>query len=177
MMSTSIRDAAWVSTIRHGHSYSIHVTKDRFASWVPMTHHDYLHMMHYDECSWSIMSILRLRPCRRPLLLLACSFLDVFWNISADTCAGSLMSGCSFDSHVFQFTVNWGADVVIFGAQNMSFGMFVASNLALGDHRAMLGDLGAHGRIPWGSRLGCLLILAGFRSRHLDVFGQFWNTN
>ena len=41
----------------------------------------------------------------------------------------------------------------------------------------MQGDLGAHGRGPWGSRLGFLLILEGFRSRHLDVFGQLWHNN
>ena len=47
----------------------------------------------------------------------------------------------------------------------------------LGDHRAMQGDLGAHGRRPWGSRLGFLSILEGFRGRHLDVFGQLWHNN
>ena len=41
----------------------------------------------------------------------------------------------------------------------------------------MQGDLGAHGRRPWGSRLGFLSILEGFRGRHLDVFGQLWNNN
>ena len=35
----------------------------------------------------------------------------------------------------------------------------------------MQGDLGAHGRRPWGSRLGFLSILGGFRGHHLDVFG------
>ena len=47
----------------------------------------------------------------------------------------------------------------------------------LGDNRAMQGDLGAHGRRPWGSRLGFLSILEGFRGRHVDVFGQFWQNN
>ena len=47
----------------------------------------------------------------------------------------------------------------------------------LGDHRAMQGGLGAHGRKPWGSRLGFQSILEGFRGRHLDVFGQFWHNN
>ena len=47
-----------------------------------------------------------------------------------------------------------GADSVKFGAPNVSFGMFVAPVWHLGGHRAMQGDLGAHGRRPWGSRLG-----------------------
>ena len=76
-------------------------------------------------------------------------------------------------SGVFQFTVNWGADVVKFDAQNVLFSMLVASNLAPGDHRAMLGDLGAHGRRPWGSRLGFLSILGGFRGCHLNVLANF----
>ena len=48
--------------------------------------------------------------------------------------------------------MNWGADVVKFEAQNVLFSMLVASNLGLGDHRAMLGtwehtegDLGVPG--------------------------------
>ena len=37
----------------------------------------------------------------------------------------------------------------------------------------MQGDLGAHGRRLLGSRLVFLLILKGFRGRHLDVFANF----
>ena len=92
-------------------------------------------------------------------------------------CAGSLMSGCSFDVTCFQFTVNWGADVVQFGAQNVSFGMLVALNLAPWGPSSDAGGLGSHGRRPWGSRLGFLSILEGFRGRHLDVFGQLWNNS
>ena len=44
-------------------------------------------------------------------------------------CAGSLMFAVS-TSRDFQFTVNWGADVVKFGAQKVLFSMPVASNLA-----------------------------------------------
>ena len=42
------------------------------------------------------------------------------------------MSGCSFDVTCFTIIVRviWEADVVIFGARNMSFGMPVASALA-----------------------------------------------
>ena len=80
-------------------------------------------------------------------------------------------------SHVFQFTVNWGADVVKVGAQNMYSGMLVAPNLDLWDHRAMQGYLGAHRRRPWASRLGFPLILKRFRGRHWDFFGYLWNNN
>ena len=55
-------------------------------------------------------------------------------------------------SHVLQFTVIWSADVVKFGARNVSFGMLVASLWHLGgplspsrrtsEHRK--GDLGVH---------------------------------
>ena len=37
----------------------------------------------------------------------------------------------------------------------------------------MQGDLGAHGRRPWGSRLVFLSILGGFRGRHLGVLANF----
>ena len=47
----------------------------------------------------------------------------------------------------------------------------------LGDHRAMQGDLGAHRRRLWESRLGFLSIWEGFRGRHFDVFGQLWHNN
>ena len=54
-------------------------------------------------------------------------------------------------SRVFQFTVNRGADVVKFGAQNVSFGMLVAlapwrpSSDAGGTWEHMEGDLGVSG--------------------------------
>ena len=70
--------------------------------------------------------------------------------------------------------MNWGADVVKFGAQNVSFGMLVASNLAPWGPSSDAGGLGSR---PWGSRLGFLAIWEGFRGRHLDVFGQLWNNN
>ena len=74
--------------------------------------------------------------------------------------AGSLMSGCSFDVTCFSIHGELGR-----GCWH------------LGDHRAMQGDLGAHRRRPWVSRLGFLSILEGFRGRHLDVFGQLWHNN
>ena len=40
----------------------------------------------------------------------------------------------------------------------------------------MQGDLGAHGRRPWGSRLGFLSILEGFRGGIFFV-GQLWHNN
>ena len=39
--------------------------------------------------------------------------------------------------------MNWGADVVKFGAQNVSFSMFVASNLAPGGPSSDAGGLGS----------------------------------
>ena len=63
--------------------------------------------------------ILRLRPCRRPLYFGFCRFVAV-----------SLVAGCSFDVTRFTIRSDSGADVVSFGAQNMSFAMLVAPNLA-----------------------------------------------
>ena len=57
-------------------------------------------------------------------------------------CAGALMDAVS-TSGVFQFTVNWGADVVKFGAQNVSFSMLVASNLAPWGPSSDAGGLGS----------------------------------
>ena len=43
-----------------------------------------------------------------------------------------------------------GVDVISFGAWHASFGMLVASTLALGDHRAIHGNFGAQEGRPWG---------------------------
>ena len=40
----------------------------------------------------------------------------------------------------------------------------------------MQGDLGAHGTRPWGSRLGFLSILEGFRGCHLNRLANFGTT-
>ena len=50
-------------------------------------------------------------------------------------------------SCVLQFTVIWGAEVVSFGAQNVSVGINFCT---LGHHRAIQGPLGAQEGIPWG---------------------------
>ena len=103
-------------------------------------------------------------------LLLACSLLDVF-EISLLKCvlARWCLDAVS-TSRVCKFMVNVGADSAKFGAQTCHLA-------CLGGHRANQGNLGAHGRRPWRSRLGFLSILEGFRGRHLDVFGQLWHNN
>ena len=60
-----------------------------------------------------------------------------------------------FRRHVFfQFSVNWGADSVKFGAQNVSFGMLVAPTLA-----------------PWGPSRDA----GGLGSTRKEIFGvQAW---
>ena len=57
--------------------------------------------------------------------------------------AGSLMSGCSFDVTCFSIHGELGADVVKFGAQNVSFGMLVAPNLAPWGPSSDAGGLGS----------------------------------
>ena len=57
-------------------------------------------------------------------------------------CAGSLMSGCSFDVTCFSIHGELGADVVKFGAHNVSFGMLVAPNLAPWGPSSVAGGLG-----------------------------------
>ena len=69
-----------------------------------------------------------------------------------------MLARCCLDavstSRVFQFTVNWGADVVKFGAQSVSFGMLVAPNLA-----------------PWGPSRDA----GGLGSTRKEIFGvQAW---
>ena len=59
-------------------------------------------------------------------------------------CAGSLMSGCSFDVTCFSIHGELGGgDVVKFSAQNVSFGMLVASNLAPWGPSSDAGGLGS----------------------------------
>ena len=70
-----------------------------------------------------------------------------------------------------------GVDSVKVGAQNVSFGMLVAPNLAPWGTSSDAGGLGSTRKETLGSRLGFLSILEGFRGRHLDVFGQLWHNN
>ena len=58
-------------------------------------------------------------------------------------CAGSLMSGCSFDVTCFSIHVELDADVVKFGSQNMSFDMLVAPSLAPWGPSSDAGGLGS----------------------------------
>ena len=73
-------------------------------------------------------------------LLLACSLLDVFCKIFAEMCAGSLMSGCSFDVTCFSIHGELGVE---FGTENMSFSMLVASKLAPWGPSSDAGGLGS----------------------------------
>ena len=80
-------------------------------------------------------------------------------------------------SCVFQFSANWSADSVKFRAQNVSFGMLVAPNLAPWGPSSDAGGLGSTRKETLGFRLGFLSIWEGLRSRHLNDFGQFWHNN
>ena len=89
-----------------------------------------------------------------PFTSVFCLF-DCLSKFSAESSAGSLASGCSFDVTCFKITVVLGAEVISFGAQNESFGMPVAS--ALVPWRAIERSSGTWER-TLGSRLGFLLI-------------------
>ena len=68
-------------------------------------------------------------------------------------CVDSLVSGCWFPDHFFEITLILETDIVIFGAQNQSFGMPGASTLA---------SWGAMGRSrgTWGLKKGDLGVQA-----------------
>ena len=88
------------------------------------------------------------------------------------------MTGCSFDVTCFSIHGELRRGCCqIWCPKTCHLACLLRPLWHLGDHRAMQGDLGAHGRRPWGSRLGFLSILEGFRSRHLNVFGQLWHNN
>ena len=77
-----------------------------------------------------------------------------FTNFSAQMCV--LVRWCLdavSTSRVFQFTVNWGADVVKFGAQNVSVCMLVASNLAPWGPSSDPGGLGSTRKETSGLKL------------------------
>ena len=86
-------------------------------------------------------------------------------------CAVSLMSGCSFDVTLFfQFTLNWGADVVKFGAQNVSVSMFVAPNLAPRGPSSDAGGLGSTRKETFGFRTWISIDFGGISGA---PFGRF----
>ena len=98
----------------------------------------------------TLLTILRFRPCRRPLYL-GLSLLGYFSNFSAEMCAASLVSRCIF--YVTRFTIHadlgrgccqfWNPKRMIWHACCIHFG-------TLGDHRAIQRHLGAQGGRPWG---------------------------
>ena len=72
-----------------------------------------------------------------------------------------------FEISLYQFTLNWGADVVKFCAQNVSFSMLVASNLA------PWGTIERFRGIAWGSRLGFLSIRGDFGTAIWEFLANF----
>ena len=85
-------------------------------------------------------------PLTAGLLVCRC-LVPVFFKSSAEVCAGTLVSGCWFPDHIFQITLILETDIVIFGAQNQSFGMPAASTLA------PCGTMG-RSRGTWGLKKG-----------------------
>ena len=76
-----------------------------------------------------VPNILRLRPCRWPLyfglLVVECIFsISLLKFVLVRWCLDAVSM-----SRILQLSVIWGADVVRFSAQNVSFGIFVASTL------------------------------------------------
>jgi hypothetical protein len=69
--------------------------------------------------------------------------------------------------------VNWGADVVKFGAQNVSFGMLVAPNLAPWGPSSDAGGLGSTRKEALGFQAW---ISIDFGRISEPPFGRFWPT-
>ena len=69
-----------------------------------------------------------------------------------------------------------GADSVKFAAKTCHLACLLRPIWHLGNHRAMQGGLGAHGRRPWGSRLGFLMILKDFRTAIWTFLANFGTT-
>ena len=90
-------------------------------------------------------------------------------NISSSLLGDWACWSCSM-SRILQFLVIWGADVVSFGAQNMSCGMPVVSTLTPWRQSNDPRELGSTRRRTLGSGLGFLLILNGIRDRILIAF-------
>ena len=69
--------------------------------------------------------------------------------------------------------MNWGADVVKFGAQNVSFGMLVASNLAPWGPSSDAGGLGSTRKDALGFQAWISIDLGRISG---PPFGRFWPT-
>ena len=76
-------------------------------------------------------------------------------------------------SRVFQFSVNWGADVVKFGAQNVSFSMVVASNLAPWGPSSDAGGLGSTRKETLGFQVWISIDFGRISGLPFGIF--FWN--
>ena len=76
-------------------------------------------------------------------------------------------------SRVFQFTVNWGANVIKFGAQNVSFGMLVASNLPPWGPSSDAGGLGSTRKETLGFQAWSSIDFGRISG---PPFGRFWPT-
>ena len=79
--------------------------------------------------------------------------ISVLRNLSAEMCAGSLVSGCWFSGPCFEIAVISGAGAVIFGAQNYHLAGLVAPFWQPGDHFGTLWEpweaIGAAERTSW----------------------------
>ena len=69
--------------------------------------------------------------------------------------------------------MNWGADVVKFGAQNVSFGMLVAPNLAPWGPSSDAGGLGSTRKEALGFQAWISIDFGGISG---PPFGGFWPT-
>ena len=87
-------------------------------------------------------------------------------------CAGSLMSGCSFDVMCFSIHGELGADVVKFGAQNVSFGMLVAPNLAPWGPSSDAGGLGSTRKETLGFQAWISIDFGGIPGTTIVFFGM-----
>ena len=74
-------------------------------------------------------------------------------------------------SRVLQFPLNWGADVVKFGAQNVSFGMLVEPNLAPRGPSSDAWGLGSKRKETLGVQAW---ISIDFGRNSGPPFGRFW---
>ena len=70
-----------------------------------------------------------------------------------------------------------GADSVQFGAQNVSFGMLVAPNLAPWGPSSDAGGLGSTRKETLGVQAWISIDFGRISGRHLDVFVQLWHNN
>ena len=85
-------------------------------------------------------------------------------------CAGSLMSGCSFDVTCFSIHGELGRGCCKFGAQNVSFSMLVASNLTPWGSSSDAGGLGSKRKEALGFQAWISIDLGGISG---PPFGRF----